>query len=527
MSESGSNSQQSAESLLSKELLSYCNSDSISKEGLQEIIERHDYKNRQVSNYKFFLRACINKRVNKGIIQCLLEYFPYAINVTGYLGQTPLQFACHNANVTVDIIQLLVDAAPNSVRSEDADGDTPLHSLSNYVLGDTKAIKILKLLIEKQPEAVRHVNNNGCLPIHIAGGWGRRSTEFCRLLIESYPGSERISNLDGNLPLHNACLDNTLATVEYLYELYPDAINLTTTRGHYPIHTAILGVIKKRKRASPLDRLGIVQFLLDSDPNVTSQKVDGESLLNWACRKGYNDSNIEAALEMIKAIYDVNPEAIVKNRMLFGLQSYHEQVQAFRNSQLVYVRQAKNLRLMMTPDSNGRLPLHTALQNNVRLGSIKLLVKGNPSAIRNADINFAKPLHIACQHHSSVNVVQYLVGLDTTTLDAVDKEGDTALHYACRGAKYDTIALLLEKYDAVSVSKRNAHGKLPIDLLWESSEVLDRGSVEYTGSVFRLLKAYPEAIMVMNIDMQQQQSASASCPTQNGRKKKFGMTNER
>jgi len=525
MSESGNNSQQSAESL-SKELLQHCNSDSISKEGLHGIIERHDYltpKNRQVSDYKFFLRACINKRVNEGIIQCLLEYFPDSIRATGDNGWSPLHYACSNSHVTLNIIQLLVDAAPNSVSHADNNGCTPLHSLSNYVLDETKAIKILKLLIEKQPEAVRHANNNGDLPVHIAGGWGRRSTEFCRLLIESYPGSERISNVDGNLPLHNACLDNTLATVEYLYELYPDAINQTTTRGFYPIHTAILGVIKKRKRASPLDRLGIVKFLLNSDPNVTlQQKLEGESLLNWACRKRYNDSNIDAALEMIKVIYDAYPEAIVMNRMLSGLQSYHEQVQAFRHSQLVYSRKAKNLRLMMTPDSNGRLPLHTALQNNVRLGSIKLLVKGNPSAIRNADINFAFPLHVASQHHNSSNVVQYLVGLDTSTLDSVDKEGDTALHYACRGAKYDNIALLLEKYDVVSVSKRNAHKKLPIDLLWGSSEVLDRNSVEYTESVFRLLTAYPEAIMVMNIDIQQQQqSTSASCPSKNGRKRKF------
>ena len=78
------------------------------------------------------------------------------------------------------------------------------------------------------------------------------------------------------------------------------------------------------------------------------------------------------------------------------------------------------------------------------------------------------------------------------TLDSVDQYNNTALHYACRGAKHETITLLLKKYDAVSVSKRNAQKKLPIDLLWESNEVLDRESVEYTESVFRLLKAHPK-----------------------------------
>lgn len=55
--------------------------------------------------------------------------------------------------------------------------------------------------------------------------------------------------------------------------------------------------------------------------------------------------------------------------------------------------------------------------------------------------------------------------------------------------------MLLDKYDAVSVSRRNAHMKLPIDLLFESNEAIDRESGEYTESVFRLLSANPEAIM--------------------------------
>ena len=64
-------------------------------------------------------------------------------------------------------------------------------------------------------------------------------------------------------------------------------------------------------------------------------------------------------------------------------------------------------------------------------------------------------------------LIQYLLRLDAATLRAVDDEDNTALHYACSGAKYDTIALLLKKYDAVSISKRNAQKKLPIDLIWE------------------------------------------------------------
>ena len=131
------------------------------------------------------------------------------------------------------------------------------------------------------------------------------------------------------------------------------------------------------------------------------------------------------------------------------------------------------------------------------------------------------PLHIACQHHESASVVQYLVGLDATTLDAVDRDGNTALHIACHFARHEIIALLLDKFDAVSVSKRNSHKKLPIDLLWESNEVEDKESVEYFESVFRLLTAYPETVVNI-IGIQKQQSAPANCPSPSGKKRKFG-----
>jgi ankyrin repeat protein len=346
------------------------------------------------------------------------------------------------------------------------------------------------------------------------------------VLIEKYPGSERIADNWGKMPLHFACGYNSVATVEYLYKLHPGAIYHITTSGGYPIHYAINRLSKKDNQAAAMD---IVKLLLDCDPNVKLQKFEETmSLLHYACLEEYNDSNIEAGIQIIKVIYDAHPEAIEDNEITSNVHDYHQQVQAFINSQLVYSRQASDHRLMTTPNEKGQLPLHTALQNNVRLGSIKLLVKGNPSAIRNFDRRGVIPLHVACQHHDSASVIQYLLSLCEITLDAVDREGNAAIHHACLGAKHDTIALLLEKYDAMSVSKHNANKKLPIDLLWESDEVedresieytesvfrllevLDRESVQYTESIFRLLKAYPKTVMNIRTHAKKQ-STSAAC----------------
>eukprot|EP00984_Skeletonema_dohrnii_P002172 scaffold746_cov96-Skeletonema_dohrnii-CCMP3373.AAC.4 len=484
-------SRQAAELLLSKELLELCKSDSISEEGLREIIERHQFLT--PPDYEFFFEACRNEDVNEGIIRCLLEHFPAAASANIHGGPS-LRFALSNKNMTRNIIQLLIEAAPNTVRSADIDGRLPLHCLCGGKNGnEIAAIEILKLLIGMCPEAAQRADSFGYLPIHIAVITSN-STKFCRMLIEAYPGSERIIDDIGMLPFHCACLKNNYATVEYLYELYPDSINhATPATGYYPIHIAIQSMIR---RSSTIE---IVEFLLNCDPNVKLQKFRGiVSLLLWAYHLYFEQdgSSIEAAVKVIKVIFDAYPEAIEDDKIASNIQSCHEQVQAFLNGELVYARLARDHRLMTTPDGNGQLPLHRALRNNVRLGSIKLLVKGNALAVQSPDNSGAIPLHVACQHHESANVVQYLIALDTASLDAVDRDGNTALHLVCRGARHEIIALLLDKYGAVSVSKRNACDKLPIDLLWESNEVLDRDSIEYTESVFRLIKAYPETLLM-------------------------------
>eukprot|EP00984_Skeletonema_dohrnii_P029488 scaffold20159_cov72-Skeletonema_dohrnii-CCMP3373.AAC.1 len=311
MSDTGSDSSQSAESILATELYDLCSSDSLSIEGLRESIEQHGLTPKVVvSDYDFFLEACNNERVNERIIQYLLEYFPAAAMTTDETEASPLYFVCGNKNVTLSMVQHLIDAAPDSVRSVESNGRMPLHHLcKNSKVRERAALQILKLLIEKCPEAVRHADHYGCLPIHIAL-LGGRSHEFCQMLIEAYPGSERIADHRGSLPLHWACESNAAATVEYLYKLYPDAINHAATNGLYPIHDAIKGLLKRYEQDSGIE---IVKFLLKCNSNVALQKNSkGRPLLLWACRINYDNSNLDAdaAVELIKVICDASPESV-------------------------------------------------------------------------------------------------------------------------------------------------------------------------------------------------------------------------
>jgi len=261
--------------------------------------------------------------------------------------------------------------------------------------------------------------------------------------------------------------------------------------------------------------LELVELLVACDPKIASQKFDGKLPIIWACLKA-DKTKLDAGLKIVKLLYDIYPEAILEQKqvgcMYFRNPSCVKEVEEFIISQVPYANQVQCLDLTMSrPDESGRLPsrialvndaVNDALVNNVPLGTIKLFVKGHSSVIQTSDINGALPLHIACQYHESTSVVDYLLGLEGggSSLTAVDLEENTALHYACRGAKYDTIALLLEKYDAVSVSKLNVHGKLPIHLLWEIEEgdhlPISNDGESITDSIFRLLRANPDMMMI-------------------------------
>jgi ankyrin repeat protein len=484
---------------LLEEIAAFCGSESLSPR-LREIIGRHGDAPKNIDtsiDYEFFLEACDNEKVTEGILRCLLEYFPTDVRDDDEEGNLPIHLICHNKNVTLGMVQLLVDAFPESLSRQDNGGWMPLHVLcANENLDEASvAVDILKLLIERYPESVRHAIRDGNLPIHFAAAW--QSPEFCRILIEAYPGSERMTGNLGILPFHRACCYGTVATAKYLYQLYSESINVADIDGYYPIHSTIDGI--HYRKDEPEAATEILQFLLDCDPNVALQKADNKLPLCWVCYKTNNNylRSLNAHLKVLKMLYGAYPEAIEssESEVTSNVGEFCAEVKSFINTQLTYARQARDSTLMATRDQNGQLPLHKALCENAIIGSIKLLVKGNPSAVQTPDSDGALPLHLACLHDDDACIVEYLINLDPTSLCAVDGEGNTALHYACRGAKYETIALLLGKYGGVSVSKRNRNNQLPIDLLYESEAVGNRESIEYTESIFRLVRAYPDTVL--------------------------------
>jgi ankyrin repeat protein len=515
--------------LLQRTLERFCASDALSEVGLRKIIERSTFtpnynKNRFLGDYKFFYRVLKNVRLTEGIINYILTCFPEAAReFDRKFGVSALRVACRNKNVTPQIVRLLIDAHPDSVHKRCSVGLTVLHIFcANRFVDIAVQSEILDMLLSKCSMLPRLSSYKcGSLPIHVAAGEGYQSPEFCQKLIRVFPGSERAKDDHGILPIHHAVFSGAAATVKYLYKLYPEGINpYIYIQGWYGLPIQCSLAIHRKDTETVVE---IIQFIMKLKP----WKINCAQLLVLAAVERFYESNVSFGIQVNKTLFDAFPEEITAHpkKMLKVIVSknFNMEVRRFLSEQFFYAIQAKNHHFLKKAGKSGWLPLHTALHDNkASLGSIKLLVKGYPSALRHGDSNGLIPLHVACEYHDSPMVVQCLIDHETSTLSYVDKDGNTAIHHACRGAKHETIALLLKRYHGVSISTRNLQEKLPIELLFESSKVVDRESVQYMESVFRLLRAHPDTVKICkNV---KQNCAAAVCPSQNAKKRKVDMT---
>ena len=446
-----------------------------------------------------------NRNMKDDMLELLLFFIEtdtLSIRMLDGYQRTPLHIALRNGGITLEVVKFLLDEIPELFYHRSIVEYLPFYMLcGNAELDEMIWFDIFQLLIDMDPTNVRDRVDDGELPIHYAAA--NLSPLQCKALIDLYPEPvrEKFEQLGfgyEDLPIHEACATGRLDTVVYLLGLYPESIKVRGVMGRLPIHRA--AACEAESRAE------VIELLLKHDSNAASKKADGRQLpLHSACDAYHGQ------LDVVQILYDACPEAIwVRDSdgdSLLDLaigRNEESDIVNFLKAQLVHAKMGEELLALTTFDDYGWLPLHHALKDKVPLGSIKLLVRGNPSALRVITNIGALPIHIACQF-SSAKVVQhlveddgevakYLVGLDVgRTLQYKDMNNDSPLHCACRGGNLGVVKYLLNR-NAPSVSDRNVDNKLPFHLLCECEDI-DRESTEYTETLFLLLLANPETVM--------------------------------
>lgn len=521
---------------LHDELVAYCSGKEVTVEGLHEIIvNRWGWSpDKKFYNFAFFVRLLCNEHftVTEGMVKFILQYIPEAAFVqTRSHKETALHVMLQNKFVTPQVVQILVDAFPQSVWIQDTNGVTPIHALcaADYH-DDSVKVDILDTLLgsvglhnnKMKLLEIGTYTDQRMLPIHFAALTKSTSAILMEKLIEACPRYVLSSTAEaGFTPLHCACYSNNLAVVEVLVKSYPKGLDTISKGSHklrgYPINIALRKAYEKNYMDKTKPYVDVVRFLVNfPGSRASSQMYEYRSPLYWACllassRQARVEGTKEIGLELVRILFDSCPTAIRLSDIGSFFQAHDSTAQQDPRARVVLHPSVMEFlayhRVFTLPFNElkeiyGPYPLHSIIMKNECLGSIKLLVKGNPAALQIPNDDGVIPLHLAVQHHHSIEVIQFLMKFDRSTLIMTDSEGNTALHHACRGARYDIVTLLLKWYGAVSVSKQNLKGELPIDLLLfraDSDSTLDNESTRYTSTVYHLLRSYPDTLMKWRI----------------------------
>jgi len=430
-----------------------------------------------------------NEKINniQEIIGYMLGSNPTCLRVLNGENGTPLHVACQSKNVNLAIVEHLFNAWPEAMQMIDHSGWLPIHEIcNNNKIDDGVSLEILQFMLDADPNLPRVIaGDEGYLPIHLAVD--RMSVDFCKELIKAYPESVKAGANDDNLPIHEACRfrdrDDAVDTVEYLLQLYPESINASNEDAWLPIHCAAMNESERRT--------DIVKLLLKYDSDAASKRTESKK------RKPLHIASENGHLGATKVLYDAYPQAIFhrdKDGETPITLAKRGRVKRFLKAQVLYVRKSQDMTVVHTPDANGLLPLHHALKDGAPLGSIKLLVEGNPSALLTADRKLAFPLHIACEF-SSVQVVKFLFELEGIPVSHLDTNKDSILHYACRSGNLGVVKYLITNHASLVASmKVNINEELPIHLLCEYGKSRE-DSTQYVETIWLMLLADPEALM--------------------------------
>eukprot|EP00956_Cyclotella_meneghiniana_P015399 scaffold23547_cov59-Cyclotella_meneghiniana.AAC.1 len=480
--------------------------------------------------------ACKNGNISVEMIQYIIDKWPEGASAYDRDHWLPLHYLCDSDSMSrnkdsVEVLKIMLSAYPEGAMQQPNDNrDLPFH-----LAVSSKSLEFCNTFARAHPEAVSKLDNDyHNLPLHCAC-YHRGNLDVIKFLHGLYPQSIRIANAEDDLPLHCAChngdvnlikflhsiypesirmtneyyrdlpfhracqFNNRLKVIEYLHQLYPEAVNMSVD-GNLPIHLMFYDGEMNHSKMKTL------KFLLIHDPD-GALKPDEEGCLplHLACDSysGFMDRIVK---EMVEYLFDIHPEALLeRNRdgklpidfaRERAIRPHDDEIVVFLSTQQNYATTANNAIEMTTPDNDGWLPLHRALQNNAPLGAIKLLVNSNPDAIHVSDNNGLLPIQMACKS-CSVGVVSYLNNLVGDEWWSIcDDKGNYLLHHACCGGNVDVVKYILKEGQIVLVSEKNKDEKLPIHLFNEfvKGRRNKKNDIKYVETIWHLLLADPETL---------------------------------
>uniref|UniRef100_A0A7S3L4W5 Uncharacterized protein n=1 Tax=Amphora coffeiformis TaxID=265554 RepID=A0A7S3L4W5_9STRA len=393
-------------------------------------------------------------------------------------GNTVLHLCCANIDERAEftIMKNVLLLAPEALDIVNAYGDSPLHLLVSspgytkshdftVEIAAEEAVTSLLTLVEEQGTLQ---NNMGLTLLHCAIAHGAHERVVVQLL-NIAPDAASVVDSRGMLPLHYCAAFGRIpwTFVQQLIEVYPAALLAPTVDGDTPLHLLVVNAQRQLNEAGLLDRnTSKIAELLLSTPR--SQKCalftpNNEKLYPLHCCAVF-DCPPQLTRILMESEHAVEASTLPTHS---GWTALHLAcVTTTGNKSTENAEALATQRACRTFDKGDRTPIMLALEStSISAVLVKFLAKKCPkSALTPTKKGKNLPLHIALEHNVKDSIIQRLVKANPASLKMKNSAGDTALHIACRrGVPVSTVKFLLSKDKEIRRVK-NKKGQYPYDL---------------------------------------------------------------
>jgi len=193
-------------------------------------------------------------------------------------------------------------------------------------------------------------------------------------------------------------------------------------------------------------------------PEIALQADDnGEYLLHHAA------VSPGSSLELVAAIYNINPDAIAKRSSTYRFPLHCAAANSASSSESIFMLYKMYPHAAAARTKSGKTPLHTAAAFSGSLDVLKALCILHPQAAKVKDKNGSYPLHLAAGHTGITrSLLEIIVDLFPAAASERNDDGNLPFHIAAGNLlSIDLITVILEANPG-ALWEYGAHGRLGI-----------------------------------------------------------------
>lgn len=371
-------------------------------------------------------------------------------------GNTVLHLCCANVDERVEftVVKNVLLLAPEALDMVNAFGDSPLHLLvsspgfkkrANDFTVEIAAEEAVTSLLTLVKEQGRLQNNMGLTLLHCAIAHGAHERVVVQLL-NIAPEAAAVPDSRGMLPLHYcAAFGGTPWTfIQQLIEAYPAALLAPTVDGDTPLHLLVVNAQRQLNEAGWLDRntTKLAELLLSTPHSQKSALFmpNNERLYPLHCCAVF--SCPPQLTRILMESKDAVEASVLKTHA--GWTALHLAcVTTTGNNSTETTEALATQRACKVFDEGDRTPIMLALESSsVSASLIKFLARKCPkSIVLSTKRDRCLPLHLALQRDVKESIIQRLVKTIPASLRMKNSDGDTGT--CCGGVprRQTTIAL--------------------------------------------------------------------------------------